>query len=154
MILEGVGYSVFISIITLITLFSDDFRLVFFTQDSDDEFSIVTIICMCIFGLEMIALSFIKEGYFLRYYFWLDLISTSTMILDITWFQAIIVSGGYQNASKVVKIARASRASKIGANSTKLIRVLRLIRLLKMYKHASNHFKKSVNDNTFENEKK
>lgn len=109
---------------------------------------------MSIFGLEMILLSFIKEGYFLKYYFWLDLISTFTMILDITWFQAIIVSGGYQNASKVVKIARASRASKIGANSTKLIRVLRLIRLLKMYKHASHQFKKNANENTFDNEKK
>lgn len=108
---------------------------------------------MGIFTLEIIALSFLREGYFLRYYFWLDVISTLTMILDITWFEAIIITGGYQNASKVVKIARASRASKIGANSTKLIRILRLIRLLKMYKHASKKLKKE-NENTFDEEKR
>jgi hypothetical protein len=65
------------------------------------------------------------------------MISTFTMLFDITWFEALIYSGGYENASKIAKIARASRVSKIGANSSKLIRILRLIRLLKMHKHTS-----------------
>jgi hypothetical protein len=60
----------------------------------------------------------------------------------------IIYGGGFENASKVVKIARASRVSKIGANSTKLIRILRLIRLLKMHKHTTEL--KKENDDTID----
>jgi hypothetical protein len=152
-ILEGVGYSIFISVVTLVTLFADDFRLIFFSPSFDDHFSVVAIVCMCVFGFEIIVLSLVMEGYFLRYYFWLDMISTFTMLFDITWFANVIAGVGYQNASKVVKIAKASRTSKIGANSTKLIRILRLIRLLKMHQHASNELKKA-NDDTFDGEKK
>lgn len=101
---------------------------------------------MAIYVLEMIALSLLKEGYFLRYYFWLDLVSTVTMVLDLVWMNEIINGGSFQNATNVVKIARASRASKIGAKSTKLIRILRLIRVLRLYKTASKQLNKE-NDN-------
>jgi hypothetical protein len=80
------------------------------------------------------------------------MISTFTMLFDITWFEALIYSGGYENASKIVKIARASRVSKIAANSSKLIRILRLIRLLKMHKHTSEG--KKENEDTINNDKK
>jgi hypothetical protein len=68
----------------------------------------------------------------------MDLISTLSMLLDLVWISALIVDGGIETASKVVRIARASRASKIGANSTKLIRIIRLIRILRLYKTARN----------------
>lgn len=41
----------------------------------------------------MIALSLLKEGYFLGYYFWLDLISTATMILDLMWVSQLLNGG-------------------------------------------------------------
>jgi len=98
---------------------------------------------MAVYSIEIVALSFVKEGYFLRFYFWLDLISTLTMILDLSWINDLLSgSGGLQTATSIVKIARASRVSKIGARSMKLIRLLRLIRVLKLYKSASNQLQK------------
>lgn len=101
---------------------------------------------MSIYTIEMIALSLTKEGYFLRFYFWLDLISTLTMILDLMWITQLINGGGQgiEAAASIAKIARASRASKIGAKSTKLIRMLRLIRVLRLYKTASNRMNKET----------
>lgn len=95
----------------------------------------------------MVCLSFFREGYFLRYYFWLDFISTASMLLDLIWINALIDGNGIESASKVVKLAKVSRVSKIGAKSTRLIRIIRLIRILRLYKTARNQLNK-------ENEKK
>lgn len=90
----------------------------------------------------MVLLCFIREDYFLKYYFWLDFISTLSMLLDLVWINALITGDGIQATSKVVKLAKVSRVSKIGANSTKLIRIIRLIRILRLYKTARNQLNK------------
>ena len=140
--LDGIAFSVFITLVTLVTLFADDLRVIFFPPESDTSFSILTIVCMSIYTIEMVALCFVREGYFLHYYFWLDLVSTLSMLLDLVWINALISGNGIETASKVVKLAKVSRVSKIGAKSTKLIRILRLIRLLRLYKTAKNQLNK------------
>ena len=90
---DGIPFSILITIVTIITLFSDDIRQIAFKPESDIAFSYLTIVCMTIYTVEMIALSLTKDGYFLRFYFWLDLISTLTMLLDLTWITQLI-SGG------------------------------------------------------------
>jgi len=92
----------------------------------------------------MVVLCFVKENYFLGFYFWLDIISTGTMMLDLTWIKSLMTgnSGAVQSAATVAKVARASRASKIGAQATKLVRIIRLIRFLKLYKTASKQLSK------------
>lgn len=150
-IVEGLHYSIFITVVTLITLFADDFRIIFFTAKEDLAFTIVNLICMAIFFAEIIVLSIVKvclfirqENYFLGFYFWLDIISTLTMVLDLIWIDQLMSgnNGAVQSAASVAKIARASRASKIGAQATKLIRIIRLIRFLKLYKTASKQLAK------------
>ena len=57
------AYSIFITVITLITLFLDDIRVIFFTVDDDVAFSIITVCCMFFFFIEMLAFSFCKVKY-------------------------------------------------------------------------------------------
>jgi len=85
-----------------------------------------------------------QENYFLNFYFWLDMVSTLTMFLDLIWIDQLITggNGAIQTTASVAKVARASRASKIGAKATKLIRIIRLIRFLKLYKTASRQLVK------------
>lgn len=85
-----------------------------------------------------------KENYFLSFYFWLDMISTFTMVLDLMWIYQLMSggNGAVQSAASVARIARASRASKIGAKATKLIKIIRVIRFLKLYKTASKQLAK------------
>ena len=45
---------------TLITLFADDFRIIFFTADDDISFTILNLICMIFFFVEIVVLSFVK----------------------------------------------------------------------------------------------
>src|SRR3569833_560007 len=78
--------TVFMTLVTIYALFGDDFRQLFFSKQADNAFYICTIIAMSFFMLEIILASISKEGYFLGFYFWLDLIATVSLIFDIGWF--------------------------------------------------------------------
>jgi hypothetical protein len=77
------------------------------------------------------------------FYFWLDMISTLTMVLDLIWITELMNGGStVKSTASLGKVARASRATKVGARATKLIRIIRLIRFLKLYKTAARQLAK------------
>ena len=64
-------------------------------------FYVLTIISMSLFMIELILGSIAKEDYFLGFYFWLDLVSTVSLIFDIGWFwDAILGTGGSVGSAK------------------------------------------------------
>lgn len=52
-ILNGLPYNICITILTFYVLFADDFRQVFFPPKADLPFSIIVIICMTIYLIEI-----------------------------------------------------------------------------------------------------
>ena len=55
----------------------------------------VTFVCMSLFTLEIIIRSYAQEEYVYSFFFWLDIISTVSMIPDIPWiWEPIIGEGG------------------------------------------------------------
>ena len=130
-------YIVFSSIIAIYSLFSDDLRQVSADKTTDTVFYAVTLAIFCIFAVELIISSFVVDDYFLGFYFWLDVISTVSMLLDIGWissliFQTSVVAG---NAGRQgLKLARAARVSKLGSRAGRMLRILRLVRLIRIAK--------------------
>jgi hypothetical protein len=61
---------------------------------------------MIIFSIEILFSSLCKEEYFLTFFFWLDIISTVSMIPDIGWLWDIITGDGTTpeagNAAQIV----------------------------------------------------
>ncbi|CAG9328862.1 unnamed protein product [Blepharisma stoltei] len=133
---------IFMITITLYALFGDDIRLAATTKDADIAFYVLTIICLVFFTLEIVLSSLVKEGYFLGFFFWLDLISTLTLVMDIGWVWDAMVDSGSSSGSgngKAKKIASAGKASRGAARAARVIRVIRVIRLIritKLYKIA------------------
>jgi len=76
---------------TFYALLGDDLRLLLFNKDSDNFFMNWNILTMVLFGTELILSSFAIKDYFLSIYFWLDFISTISIITDIEpiWFKII-----------------------------------------------------------------
>lgn len=70
------------SAVTIYSLFFDDIRAAAFDLDQDNIFYSLTFVCMILFLLEIILASISKEDYFLTFFFWLDVISTISMIPD------------------------------------------------------------------------
>lgn len=73
------------AIVTLYALFGDDIRLTFMTKDSDDAFYSLSTFALSFFLFEVLLSSFAIPKYFNSFYFWLDIISTLSLIFDIGW---------------------------------------------------------------------
>eukprot|EP00440_Ansanella_granifera_P034699 gb/GFBE01037643.1/.p1 GENE.gb/GFBE01037643.1/~~gb/GFBE01037643.1/.p1 ORF type:complete len:958 (+),score=196.24 gb/GFBE01037643.1/:1-2874(+) len=122
--------SVFVGATTLLTLYAltaDDVRVLLTQKPLDIYFDVMVLVCLVIFSFEIIVSVYGKADYWLGFFFTLDLISTASLILDLTWVSNAM-SGG--NSSSL----RSGRTARIGAKAARMIRVLRLVRILKLYK--------------------
>lgn len=133
----------FMTLWTIYALFGDDIRLLATRKSADPVFYVFTLVAMGFFTLEIVLCSIFKPGYFLGFYFWLDIISTITMIMDVGWVWNLVMpteSAAGTQAKKVAQLARASRSARLGSKASKLVRIVRLVRMLrivKLYKHSN-----------------
>jgi len=79
------------TIVVVYALFEDEIRLAFFTKNADDTFFTLTFISLILFSLELILNSIATPDYFNSFYFWLNLVSTISLITDIGWIWDAIV---------------------------------------------------------------
>lgn len=132
-LLDRVSFQTIMFILTVYALIGDDIRLASTPQAADLWFNIVTIVAFLLFAFELLASCIGKDDYFLGFFFWLDLVATCSLILDITWVYSAFMET--QDSS----LTRAGRMSRMGTRAGRVIRVIRLIRLIriiKLYKHA------------------
>ena len=125
------------TVITVYSLFFDDIRQLTIHPSKDDICFGVTTACMGFFLVEIVLAAIAIEDYFLSFFFWLDIISTLSMVPDIGWMWNFITgqdssSGGVNNAGQLAKTSRASRVTRV----IRVIRLIRLIRIVKLYKQA------------------
>ncbi|CAD8085296.1 unnamed protein product [Paramecium primaurelia] len=133
--IDGWGFSLLMGFVTIYALFGDDIRILSVNKDGDDIFFILTTICIACFTVEIVLTCIANPTYLFNFYFWLDLISTATMILDIGWITDRWYGdeGDVQNAATLKALGKASRTARKAA---RVIRIIRLVRLIKLYKHA------------------
>ncbi|KAK3261307.1 hypothetical protein CYMTET_29781, partial [Cymbomonas tetramitiformis] len=67
---------------TVFALFGDDFRIICLPMEMDQAFRNITILVFSVFILELIVTSIVKPGYFLGFFFWLDLVAAISLIPD------------------------------------------------------------------------
>ena len=75
-------------IVTIYALFFDDIRIIFLPKSADFTCDIVTLVCIVLYFAELILGSVAIEGYFLSFFFWLDLLmirSGLTRLLRVFW---------------------------------------------------------------------
>lgn len=124
------------TVLTVYALFGDDIRVLATDKNGDDIFYGLSLVCLIFFTLELILASFSKKDYLFGFFFWLDIISTISIIFDIGWISSALFSSGSGKAKNAGDVARASRSSKVGSKAGRIVRIVRLIRLVKLYKAA------------------
>ena len=77
--------TIFMTIITVYALFGDDVKLAFFPKSADETFNLITSIALGVFIIEITINALTQDDYFNSFYFWLDVISTLSLVTDITW---------------------------------------------------------------------
>jgi len=130
------------TLITVYALFFDDLRIILFKKELDDLFYGITLFGMICFVLEISLGSYAKDDYLGSFFFWLDIVSTVSMIPDCGWIWDPIIgagddadltgedAGGGDGAANLAKTSRASRVTRV----IRVIRLIRLIRIVKLYK--------------------
>ena len=113
---------------TIYSLFADDYRILASSKSTDGIYDIFTIICFCLFLIEIIVYSMFKDEYIFRYAFWLDVVSTLSLLLDINLISDML--NGNQNKTSGSAIGGVPLIGKI----SRLLRVVRLVRVSKLYK--------------------
>jgi hypothetical protein len=131
------------TLVTIYALLASDIKALSFSIEADAYFVGLTIASMMMFLLELISASIGKPGYWLSFFFWLDLIATVSLVTDIDplveAFSGDSEEGG-SGATDTATLARASRGARIGTRAgrmTRVIRLIRLIRIVKLYKSAN-----------------
>jgi cAMP-specific phosphodiesterase 4 len=99
------------------------------SDDSNDAlYSVLTFVFVC-FCLESVVLTVVQPAYFLSFFFWMDLVGTISIILDIGWISGSFFKSGSSNQASIL---RATRAAKLGARYGRLMRILKLIKFMRL----------------------
>ena len=75
-------FTAYMTLVTIYALFGDDLRMLVFNKSADNVFFDLTYLSFASFMFELILSCIAKEGYILGFYFWLDLVSTLSLIMD------------------------------------------------------------------------
>jgi hypothetical protein len=125
---------VFITCLTIYSLFSDDFRTAFFGQEADLGFDVVSLVVMVVFGVEIVLSALVVDGYFLSFFFFLDVVSTASIIFDVNFITDSVFSTS--TSSSVAQLASQSKASRAATRAVRIVKLFRIIRIIKLYKNA------------------
>lgn len=75
------------------------------------------------------------ENYPFSFFFYLDLISTFSICMDVTIFTDVIYNSG-GNSQQINILITQSKASRAAARAVRIMKIFRLARVVKLYKSA------------------
>lgn len=124
-------------VVTIYALFGDDLRLAASPPSADDVFFALSTVALVLFAVEVVMNVIAKDDYLWRFYFWLDLVATISLIPDIGWiWSAIVGDDSTDPSSSAIRAGRASRAGTRAGRIVRIVRLIRLIRIVKLFKHV------------------
>jgi TM2 domain-containing membrane protein YozV len=141
-VVEGKAVTTLMTAVTLFALFGDDFRLWFFDSWVDPYFYSLLILCFFIFGLEILLNSCVVDDFKYSFFFWLDIVATLSLIVDIAWLVQLIEyvfnssSSGASADVKLGEVPSDSADTDVFVKIIKSLRLIRLIRIIKLYKYV------------------
>ena len=120
-------------IITVFILIEEEIKNIVTKKSADAHFSVLVIIFMVYYIFELITYSRIIKDYFLNFYFWLDLISIITTLLDVHWFYNSIIEKVGGGKIETVEDLMKRNESKVSL-TIRVLRILRIVRVVRVTK--------------------
>ena len=130
----------FFTILTFWILVGDDFRWAFASKSSDTYFFISFFLCFLLFLLEIALSSYSKDRYTGSFFFYLDIIATLSILIDIDWITFYIFAVEHGDGESTIKevLDRVATALRIAARVSRILRLLRILRMLRFVKVLKN----------------
>jgi hypothetical protein len=139
MFMEGYFMQSLLAIMLMTSLFLPDLWVLGNPPESADDalYSILTFV-LFVFTIEIVVLSVVQNEYPYSFFFWMDLLGTASIILDIGWIAGLFMPSDSET-SQQGSLLRAARAAKLGARYG---RIMRLLKLMKFFKYCPCFAKK------------
>jgi hypothetical protein len=137
-VLRSHALTFFIVLLTFTDLFLEDIKIVLFSPSQDRVFGIMSLLVFCVFSMEVMLNSIVTPGYFLSLFFFLDAVSSVSLLPDIPWIWLPLVglrtgdsgvTDGGQDHDTAFELERITRVSRTEAH---LLRVMRFVKLLRL----------------------
>ena len=138
-------YMVISVTLTIISLFLHDMCICWFNKQYDLLISIILCVIFGIFLIEIILLCISKPQYINSYLFYLDLIGTLSLILDIGFMVNLdqySMNTSNSNTSRITQSATIVRVTKFA----RILRVLRVIRVIRIVNYHA-YYQQSTHGN-------
>jgi hypothetical protein len=94
------------TILTFMVLYADDVRMLALKKESDDGYFYFMLVCFFIFLTEIIILSIVREGYILSFFFFMDLLSTFSTVMEIPMVMSDLLKIDVFSSQKSYKLAK------------------------------------------------
>lgn len=151
LILENKYISSFLTLCTIFALFGDDIRVSFCPKSADMTIYNLLFVCFIFFSMELVLSVYSRPNYFNRglgFSFYLDMVSTLSVIPDIDWIWTHVIgsttASGSSSQTAALKAGRASRAGTKAGRIVRLVRLFRMLRILRVLKKNKNQEAKVV----------
>jgi hypothetical protein len=125
----------------------EDIRVIGIDSQFDNIVDGINILFIIVFLAE-IALSLSIPGYACSFFFYLDILSTLSIIMDISMLTNLLYSNNLMSSGiKLSVLVRNSKASRAAARTVRVMKIFRLARIVKLYKSAmkTNELKSKKN---------
>ena len=146
LIIENIFVETLTTLATFYALYGDNIRVVSFDKSQDYVFYLITFCCFVLFSFELLGNSIAKANYISSFTFWMDLVSTLSLIFDIPWLSKAFFNISFDgNQVNFLKAGRVSRVTTRAARLVRFIRLIKLVKLGRLYKHAFEAINKRIN---------
>lgn len=142
--LDSIFFIIVMLIITIYVLFISDIQSGFIPIQLDELLNKIDLIILSLYLFEFVLGILCLDNYNFSFYFWLDLISTFSLIIEIDGVMDSILhillnedditNGTGNTAARFSKATKTWKVTRI----VRVVRVVRLIRIVKLYKTAMN----------------
>ena len=120
---------------TLFSLYAEDVSVCWFPPSADLPISVLLTCCLALFSLDILACSVVRTGYFLSFFFFLDVVGTLSLILDIQFMLPLNLNSIHDGSSSQ-RLNQSGNVLRI-TRFVRLFRVMQVLRVVKLFKfHA------------------
>lgn len=99
-------YEIFMTVITFVVLYADDIRVLAIDKAHDEGYYYFMLSCFFLFFIEIVLLSLSRSGYIFSFFFWMDLLSTFSTVMEIPLVMNDILGIDIFDPSKSAKLAK------------------------------------------------
>lgn len=127
--MDSPGVQIFLILLLLLSLFITDAWTLGNPDDSTNRAldAILTAV-LVVFALEVTILSMVEVGYYNSFFFYMDVLGTLSILLDIGYIAGTFLPTGTSASGSIL---RATRTAKLGARYGRLMRILKVLKFVK-----------------------